>query len=206
MSSHHYHLQKYLQFNGLYQQRVASWRQQHFAPSHGRFIAVHLRINAAHGFHGMCHDDMTDYRKKTILKDYSFGQCNLAMNNLSRIHCLPSAVEVRQQLQELQRQIHDTLPIFIACDTSPMPQHYAHELKQFSIFQFQRNESNVIDDLAMMSMSDYFVGTCVSSFSSFVSRYRAISGAPTEFWGVSDHGEPPLTKETIGTSIDDHEL
>jgi hypothetical protein len=58
----------------------------------------------------------------------------------------------------------------------------------------------------MMSMSDYFVGTCVSSFSSFVSRYRAISGAPTEFWGVSDHGEPPLTKETIGTSIDDHEL
>ena len=65
--------------------------------------------------------------------------------------------------------------------------------------------SNMIDDLAMMSMSDYFVGTCVSSFSSFVSRYRAVSGAPTEFWGVSDHamGGSPWIKER---KMDDHEL
>lgn len=78
-----------------------------------------------------------------------------------------------------------------------MPPDYARELDHFETFQFERKDADLISDLAMMSMSDYFVGTCVSSFSSFVSRYRAVSGAPTEFWGVSDHalGEPPLITE-----------
>ena len=32
--------------------------------------------------------------------------------------------------------------------------------------------------------ADYFIGSCPSSFTSFVSRYRKARGVPTEFWGV----------------------
>ena len=42
-----------------------------------------------------------------------------------------------------------------------------------------------IVDVAIMSSADYFIGNCVSSFSSFVRRQRKAAGKPTAFFGIS---------------------
>lgn len=40
-------------------------------------------------------------------------------------------------------------------------------------------------DLAILGKSELFIGNCISSFTSFVSRQRLVQNKPTEFWGFS---------------------
>lgn len=40
-------------------------------------------------------------------------------------------------------------------------------------------------DLAILGKSDLFIGNCISSFTSFVSRQRLVQDKPTQFWGYS---------------------
>ncbi|PFX29725.1 GDP-fucose protein O-fucosyltransferase 1 [Stylophora pistillata] len=41
-------------------------------------------------------------------------------------------------------------------------------------------------DLAILTMSNHFIGNCVSSFTSFVTRYREVNNKPTSFWAFKD--------------------
>lgn len=40
-------------------------------------------------------------------------------------------------------------------------------------------------DLAILGKSELFIGNCISSFTSFVSRQRLVQDKPTQFWGYS---------------------
>ena len=46
--------------------------------------------------------------------------------------------------------------------------------------------SDAIVDLAMLTMSEHFIGNCVSSFTSFVTRYRSVDDKPTSFWAFDE--------------------
>ena len=43
-----------------------------------------------------------------------------------------------------------------------------------------------IVELAVLTMADHFIGNCVSSFTSFVTRYRTVNDKPTSFWAFKD--------------------
>lgn len=40
-------------------------------------------------------------------------------------------------------------------------------------------------DLAILGKAELFIGNCISSFTSFVSRQRLVQDKPTQFWGYS---------------------
>lgn len=46
--------------------------------------------------------------------------------------------------------------------------------------------SDPIVDLAILTMAEHFIGNCVSSFTSFVTRYRAVDDKPTSFWAFDE--------------------
>ncbi len=57
---------------------------------------------------------------------------------------------------------------------------------QVSFYRREAGEDNddAIVDIAIMSKATYFIGNCVSSFSSFVRRQRNSTGKPVAFFSL----------------------
>lgn len=60
----------------------------------------------------------------------------------------------------------------------------------FQVSVHRREPSDEVNDpildLAILTMSNHFIGNCVSSFTSFVTRYREVNNKPTSFWAFKD--------------------
>ena len=111
--------------------------------------------------------------------------------------CLPSEEIIVKQLRRAISN-HGAKTVFVASDHDHMTKTLAHKYFKRSDVAFvkagTRADAGHPDphlDLYVLSRANFFIGNCVSSFSSFVKRQRDDLGIPSGFWAF-----PPEKRES----------
>lgn len=174
-------LQKYLIWSNHIQQQA-----KHFIKNNlpkGSFIGVHLR------------NGIDWIRACEHIKDspnlFSAAQCLGYRNekgNATMNMCMQTKDIVIRQLKRLIKTIkemykqNEIKSVFVASDSNHLIYDLNEGLQRMQISSFKLHESNPHVDLAILGMSNHFVGNCISSFSAFVKRERDARGFPSTFW------------------------
>ena len=101
--------------------------------------------------------------------------------------CLPSEEVIVKQLRRAISN-HGAKTVFVASDHDHMTKTLAHKYFKRSDVAFLKAEAGHAGDsdphldLYVLSRANFFIGNCVSSFSSFVKRQRDDLGIPSAFW------------------------
>lgn len=105
---------------------------------------------------------------------------------LTKEMCFPSKRTILLDLEYLLvNKLNKTIRnVFIATDKDPMVndirEHFMGVIDDLKLVH--RDPWLPLIDLAVLGKSDYFIGNCVSSFTSFVKRERDVNKKPTFFW------------------------
>ncbi|XP_075533910.1 O-fucosyltransferase 1 isoform X3 [Dermacentor variabilis] len=100
---------------------------------------------------------------------------------LPALACLPTPEVVTQQVVRVVRALR-ARSVFVATDSDAMLDRLNRALEPLQAVAVQREPSDPHVDLAILGLSNHFVGNCVSSFSAFVKRHRDVNGLPSSFW------------------------
>lgn len=173
--------QKYVVWSDDVNDQVNNFIKKTFGDE--KFIGIHLRngpdwLNACKGVDGY--------------QNYMASPQCLENTNakLSSSICFPSKEDVLKDLEDvLINKLNKTVRnVYIATDKDPM----VHDIKVY--FKDKMDGLNLVHqdpwlpiiDLAILGRSEYFIGNCVSSFTSFVKRERDINGLKSAFWAFRD--------------------
>ncbi|XP_058835120.1 GDP-fucose protein O-fucosyltransferase 1 [Topomyia yanbarensis] len=115
--------------------------------------------------------------------------------------CLPAKEII---IRQIKRQIkkhkesyknNEIKSIFVASDGNHMIHDLNDALKRMDIVAVRLPENNPHLDLAILGMSNHFIGNCVSSFTAFVKRERDAKGFPSTFWAFPAEKHLPKTSK-----------
>ena len=130
-----------------------------------------------------------DHVDKGMEQLFSSPQClgyRREHGKLTKELCLPSLSTVARQVRRAAKQVK-AVAVYIASDSDHMLEQLRKELRTTKL-TFHRQEGNPPDthlDLVILGQSNIFIGNCVSSFSAFVARGRAVHGLPTQFFAFN---------------------
>lgn len=145
-----------------------------------KFLAIHLRNGP--DWENACKHISSEYTNYM-----ASPQClDNSDKKLSKNLCFPSKNIILDQLEyTIKTKLNKSIRhIYVATDKDPMLNDIKNRLKNIV------EDLNVVfhdpwlpvTDLAIMTKSDYFIGNCVSSFTSFVKRYRDVTNKESTFW------------------------
>jgi peptide-O-fucosyltransferase len=104
---------------------------------------------------------------------------------VTRKLCYPPDDEILRLLKNvvLRTRIRN---IYVATDKRPMIKEIEEHLSAQRVKVKHLDPWLPVIDIAMLAHADYFIGNCVSSFTSAVKRARDVHDLPTAFWGFSN--------------------
>lgn len=148
------------------------------------FVGIHLRNGV--DFERAC-EHVKDPRQTSF---FASPQCiREGSKKLTYEMCFPPKKEILKKVKKVVKKIR-AKRVFVATDHDPMLKDLSQALKSLKVSVHKRNPSDEISDpivdLAILTMSDHFIGNCVSSFTAFVTRYRAVENKPTSFWAFDE--------------------
>lgn len=150
----------------------------------GAFIGIHLR-NGIDWVRACEH-------VKGVQNLFSSAQCLGYRNekgSLTPDICMPPKELIIRKLKRLIKKVKTTnktnpiKSIFVASDNNHMMEEFNDSLKRLDVKVFKLPKNDPQLDLTILGKSNYFIGNCVSSYSSFVKRERDVKGFPSSFWG-----------------------
>lgn len=149
------------------------------------FVGIHLRNGI--DFERAC-EHVKDPQTTSF---FASPQCIQPGSNkkLTYEMCFPPNSEILKKTKKIVKKAK-AKRVFVATDNDPMIKELSNALKSLKVSVHKRDPSDEISDpiveLAVLTMADHFIGNCVSSFTSFVTRYRAVNDKPTSFWAFKD--------------------
>ena len=183
-------LQQFVVWQEKWTSRARTWLQENLPP--GPFVGVHLR-NGGDWVRACEHVD------KGLEQLFSSPQClgyRGEHGKLTKELCLPSLSTVARQVRRAAKQVK-AVAVFVASDSEHLLDQLRNELRTTKL-SFHKQESDPPDthlDLVILGQSNLFVGNCVSSFSAFVARSRAVHGLPTQFFAFPQKVEEEPSRE-----------
>ena len=146
-----------------------------------KFVGIHLRNGEDWSIACRNMAGMRNYMASPqCLDDYD------GTKELTKEMCLPSKRTILEQLESLlvEKGIRN---VYIATDKDPMLNDIRSRLEgRIPRLNLVHHDPWLpLIDLAVLGRSEHFIGNCVSSFTSFVKRFRDVHNKTTYFWAFS---------------------
>jgi peptide-O-fucosyltransferase len=177
MHSSHRHYQKYMEWSDTITDEVNHYINKTF--QNEKFVGIHLRNG----------DDWKNACRASHSMPYYMAspQCLDGTEKMVTINlCFPNKETILKDLEyALITNLNKTVRhIYVATDKNPMikeiKEHFKDQIPDLNIVHY---DPHPIIDWAILSRSDFFIGNCISSFTSFVKRERDYNQKlPSMFW------------------------
>ena len=186
---------EYLQFN----EKQIVWLENEFQKkvgmlNHEKYLAAHLRIDSDMVRACRAHTENT-YESYPFM---SSSQCLSSRNSkFTREICAPDISTIKNQIVSLLKNSPKSYKyLYLGLDVAE-PKKRKDYLTKFQNLMVENeldikvlmlvDENWPLKDLLVMSYSDHFIGSCVSSFSHFVRKYREfVLQRKTSYFGVKE--------------------
>ncbi|KAK7501154.1 hypothetical protein BaRGS_00007639 [Batillaria attramentaria] len=189
VSKNYVPLQQYLQWSEALDAQADNYIQKTFPGE--KFVGIHLRngddwVNA-------CKRTEPDGVPKLMASPQCLGYDSDKM--VTKDICFPTAKAVVSQTKSAVKAVGATV-VYVATDKDPMI-HQLEEALGEKVRVIHQDPWLVQLDLIILGRADHFIGNCVSSFSAFVARERAVKNKTTSHWNFLHEnitfGVSPLT-------------
>lgn len=186
-------LQKYLVWSDRIQMLSKNFIKNYLPK--GAFIGVHFR-NGVDWVRACEHVSSSNQL-------FSSPQCLGYRNENGKLTmdmCYPTRDIIVRQLKRHIKSFKEKNPkneiksIFVASDSNHFLNDVNTALARMNIIALKLDQSNPHVDLAILALSNYFIGNCVSSFTAFVKRERDARNFPSSFWGFPAEKSSKLNK------------
>ncbi|PFX25598.1 GDP-fucose protein O-fucosyltransferase 1-like [Stylophora pistillata] len=145
----------------------------------GPFVGIHLR-NGIDWRNACDHaEGMPQYMASPQCLGYS------RYRTVTKELCFPPKQDILNRTETAVRRF-GAKAVFVATDNDPMKEELKFRLQGLNVQIFHINPWLPQIDLAILGRADFFIGNCVSSFSSFVKRERDSNGKPSTFWAFDE--------------------
>lgn len=154
----------------------------------GPFVGIHLR-------NGVDWVKACEHVEHSPLL-FSAPQCLGYINEFGKATpelCFPPNHLVLKQLRRVVKALR-ARSVFVASDNDHMIKEIEKSMKDLKVKAYKLPESDPHVDLAILGLSNHFIGNCISSFSAFAKRERDVNNLQSSFWAF-----PPTSDKSAGT-------
>lgn len=131
-------------------------------------------------------ENVESYQSRSYMASpQCFDLSSSSQTFVTRKMCYPSDDDILRLLKNivLRTRIHY---IYVATDKRPMIKEIEEFLSAQRVHVKHLDPWLPVIDVAMLAHANYFIGNCVSSFTSIIKRARDVQNLPSAFWGFSN--------------------
>ncbi|XP_054721063.1 GDP-fucose protein O-fucosyltransferase 1-like [Uloborus diversus] len=142
----------------------------------GPFVGIHLRngMDWVRACEHIEHSPLLFAAPQCLGYKNEFGKA-------TRELCFPTKDTVLKQLRRVVKALR-ARSVFVASDSDHMIYDIEKSLKDLKVKAYKLSESDPHVDLAILGLSNHFIGNCISSFTAFVKRERDVNNLQSSFW------------------------
>lgn len=142
----------------------------------GPFVGIHLRngVDWVRACNHIEHSPMLFAASQCLGYDNEYGGATPEM-------CFPSKDAVLKQLKRTVKAMK-ARAVFVASDNDHMISEINKFFSDMKVKAYKLPSSDPHTDLAILGLSNHFIGNCISSFTAFAKRERDVNNLISSFW------------------------